>query len=120
MTITDQELETFLDEIFQEEPKTERRPLPKLTIKKPRKWMAIWISAILMATFFVGLFMGVALASSSQKKLEQIQEQLAYIVQKIADVEENFSNSQEIIEPLQEDSQKIDLVLSCLGELPYS
>ncbi|MCP5469655.1 MAG: hypothetical protein H7A36_04025 [Chlamydiales bacterium] len=105
--MTEQELETFFDEIglFSEEKSVEtKRELPKLPsppitpVRKPRKWIAIWVGAGLLATFTLGLVLGLATAAISHEKLDEIHQQLTFLMQKVADAEQTMPAS-EVIEP---------------------
>ena len=107
MSLTDQELESFLEEVgvFSGEKLDsllevrERPQIPAPPIEKPKS-KRLFFFGTLTAAFILGLSIGVTLTYSNKKEVGQ---QLTYIIQKISELE----NSRDLIEPISIPSQEV-------------
>jgi|GEM_PF-5325006 len=107
MSLTEQELDQFLDEVnlFSDEKletileMRERPKLPPPPIEAPKK-NRLFLFGLVGGGFLLGLAAGLAFTIPSRNEVGQ---QLTYIIQKISELE----NSKDLIEPLSIPKEKI-------------
>ncbi|MFN0064644.1 MAG: hypothetical protein ACKVOH_00220 [Chlamydiales bacterium] len=114
----DSTLENLIQELTDFTPRVElqenfiRLPPPSpVAAKGDSKWTSLWICCALLGAFSIGFITGNQLKNTSASKLDLISQQLEFTVQKMKEVEETLSTTneakEEIIEPLIEVSEEL-------------